>query len=139
MENRIDILELEQSEEESKVMKLSETYWKDYLKEKNYNTDPNKMCEICIKDQIQKYGKQSIICSGLNSIENRQEGFSDISDKFTEEEISELNSLYNPYDYMKTFLDFDKKVKSFQDRFYQRLILSCSARYKVVRMGRRTR
>ena len=135
---KIGIVELETSEEESKMLKLSETYWKDYLKEKNYNKDSSKMCELCIQDQIKKYGKQTIVCSGINSIENKQEGFEEIKHNFTEEEISELNSIYNPYDYMKTYLDYDKKVKSFQDRFYQRLILSCSARYKVVRMGRRT-
>ncbi len=138
MSNKIETVDLEVSVEESNMVKLSETYWKDYLKEKNYNTDSKKMCDICIKDQIAKYGKQTIICSGLNSIENRKEGFESIAHNFSEEEITELNALYNPYDYMKVYLDYDKKVKSFQDRFYQRLILSCSARYKVVRMGRRT-
>ena len=137
MDSKINVVNIDQSEEEIKVLKLSETYWKDYLEEKNYNKDPNKMCELCIEEQIKKNGSQTIICSGLNSIYTRQPGFDTIAHNFSEEEIQELNSAYNAYDYMKTYLDYDKNVKSFQGRFYQRLILSCSARYKVVRMGRR--
>ena len=32
------------SESETKIMNLSETYWRDYLKEQNYNKDINEMC-----------------------------------------------------------------------------------------------
>ena len=37
------------------ILGLYETYWKDYLKKKNYNTDPNEMCRICQMNQIKKF------------------------------------------------------------------------------------
>ena len=40
MDSKINVVNIDQSEEEIKVLKLSETYWKDYLEEKNYNNDP---------------------------------------------------------------------------------------------------
>ena len=52
MTEKLEIVQIEESEEESQVMKLSETYWKDYLRDNEYNKDPNKMCELCIEEQI---------------------------------------------------------------------------------------
>lgn len=134
--SKIEVVQVEDySEANGELEKLSDIYWKDYLKEKNYNKDINKMCEICISEQIEKYGSQTIICKGVNSAKNM---LGAIADKMSDEDLKELDPLYNPFDYMATYLDADQAVKQFQHRFYQRLLLGCSAKYKVVRMGRRT-
>lgn len=138
MSNKIETVQIEDvdnTETNKDISKLSDIYWKDYLKDKNYNTDIDKMCELCIKDQIKKYGSQVIICKGLNKAEAR---LGELSKNMDKEELAEFDMLYNPFDYMDKFLDYDKPERDFQHRFYQKMILGCSARYKVVRMGRRT-
>lgn len=137
--NKIDILEIEETENEKVVMKLSETYWKDYLKENQYNKDPEKMCEICIQEQIQKHGQQVIPCNGLNRARNNisRDVFEKLLETLTEEEKKELDALYDPYIYMETFLDIGQE-KKIEDRWYQKLISSCSAQSKVIRVGRRS-
>lgn len=137
--NKINIVEVEETEEESVVMKLSETYWKDYLKENKYNKDPNLMCELCIKEQIEKHGQQVIPCTGLNRAKNKLSSdiFNELVLNLTEEEKTELDALYDPYIYMETFLDIGKE-KQIEDRWYQKIISSCSAQSKVIRVGRRS-
>lgn len=51
------------------ISALYEMPWKEYLAAKNYNKDINKMCELCRKEQIDKYGKITIKCSGLKGVE----------------------------------------------------------------------
>lgn len=129
----------ELNEDSNKIMKLSETYWKDYLAEKNYNKDVNKMCEICIEDQKKKFGRIRIPCNGLNTASNIAKGhFDKIVKNLSEQEVKELDAIYNPFTYMSLFSEFEQPNRKFEHRFYQELILSCSARTKVVRMGRRT-
>ena len=134
----------ETSESETKIMNLSETYWRDYLKEQNYNKDINEMCSLCIKEQIEKYGKQTIPCSGLNSAKEKMsdELYKQIVSTLSEHEIKEMNSLFDPYTYMEVFLDANVPAKEngdnpLEDRWYQKLISGCSAQSKVVRLGRR--
>lgn len=136
---KIDIVEIEPSESETKVMKLSETYWKDYLRDNKYNKDPEKMCELCIEEQIKKHGTQVIPCTGINRAKNKlgESLFNQLIETLTEEEKKELDAVYDPYIYMETFLDIGKE-KKLEDRWYQRIISSCSAQSKVIRVGRRS-
>lgn len=133
------------SESETKIMNLSETYWRDYLKEQNYNKDINEMCSLCIKEQIEKYGKQTIPCSGLNSAKEKmsEELYEQIIQTLSPQEIKEMNALFDPYTYMEVFLDANVPAKEngdnpLEDRWYQKLISGCSAQSKVVRLGRRS-
>ena len=139
MTEKLEIVQIEESEEESQVMKLSETYWKDYLRDNEYNKDPNKMCELCIEEQIKKHGQQVIPCTGINRAENKlgKHLFDQIVDTLTPEEKAELDALYDPYVYMDTFLDIGKP-KQLEDRWYQKIISACSAQSKVIRVGRRS-
>ena len=66
--------------ENERILKRSQLYWKDYLAEKNYNKDINKMCTICREDQIKAHGKITIPCKGL----------ADISCKYSAEEVKYL-------------------------------------------------
>ena len=126
MTEKLEIVQIEESEEESQVMKLSETYWKDYLRDNEYNKDPNKMCELCIEEQIKKHGQQVIPCTGINRAENKlgKHLFDQIVDTLTLEEKAELDALYDPYVYMDTFLDIGKP-KQLEDRWYQKIISAC--------------
>ena len=126
MTEKLEIVQIEESEEESQVMKLSETYWKDYLRDNEYNKDPNKMCELCIEEQIKKHGQQVIPCTGINRAENKlgKHLFDQIVDTLTPEEKAELDALYDPYVYMDTFLDIGK-TKQLEDRWYQKIISAC--------------
>ena len=144
---KINIITLEDTQEElneseKKVMKLSETNWKDYLEEMNYNKDPEKMCEICIKEQYEKHGGIVIPCTGLNTAANKAGDaiFKTLVDSLTPEELAELDALYDPYTYMETFLDLGVKGKSnsIESRWYQQIISKCSAQGKVIRLGRRS-
>lgn len=123
MDNKIEILEIENSEDESKVMKLSETYWKDYLRDNNFNKDVDKMCEICVEEQIKKHGAQVIPCTGVNRAKNKlgEKLYNSLIETLTEEEKRELDAIYDPYVYMDTFLDIGKE-KKLEDRWYQKII-----------------
>lgn len=130
----------ELSEDNKKLMKLSETYWKDYLKDKNYNKNINKMCDLCIENQIQKYGQQTIICSGINTAKNRtgnSEAYDAVVKTLSDVEIKELDSLYNPYTYMSLFSESNvpEVSRNFEYRFYQEQILSCVVEDTLVLMS----
>lgn len=134
----------EVSESETKIMNLSETYWRDYLKEQNYNKDVNQMCALCIKEQFEKYGSQTIPCTGLNSAKDKmsEDLFKQIANTLTEQEIKEMDAIFDPYTYMEVFLDTNKPAeesgdKPLEDRWYQKLISKCSSQSKVIRLGRR--
>ena len=134
----------EVSESETKIMNLSETYWRDYLNEQNYNKDVNQMCALCIKEQIEKYGSQTIPCTGLNSAKDKmsEDLFKQIANTLTEQEIKEMDAIFDPYTYMEVFLDTNKPAeesgdKPLEDRWYQKLISKCSSQSKVIRLGRR--
>lgn len=135
----IDDTQLEMSEEENKIAKLSEVYWKDYLADKNYNKDVSKMCDICIKEQKETHGRITIPCKGPNNAKNiSPEAYQDlVSQGFSEEELKDLDAVYNPFTYMSVYQDYGNIHRKFEHRFYQEMILTCSARSKVVRMGRR--
>lgn len=132
----------ELSEDNKKLLKLSEVPWREYLAEQNYSKNINTMCEECIADQIKTHGSQVIPCKGLNEakVQLGDEIYDEITKDYDSSQIEMLESLYDPYAYMEAYLDIEKKGKPerrFKRRWYQERILKCSARNKVIRMGRR--
>lgn len=139
IESDVEILEIEESTAEKEVMKLSDTYWKDYLNENSYNKDPNSMCEQCIAEQIKKHGAQVIPCTGLNRVQSKMNAiaFEKLVSTLTPEEREQLDTIYDPYIFMEKNLDIGKE-KRLEDRWYQKIISACSAQSKVIRVGRRS-
>ena len=125
---------------EQKIKTLSDIYWKDYLKDKDYNTDANKMCAICIKEQISKYGKQTIKCSGLLDLDNFIP--SEMQAAFSLAELDDLRQAVDPYYWADKNIDvgnIDNEAKRlFKYRWYQRNMSKCSAIKQTFRMGRRS-
>lgn len=141
--SKIDLINIEDEEDtSSEVLKLSEIYWKDYLEEQNYNKDINKMCEECIQTQYEKYGRRTIPCTGSGLAENQlgEDVFKEITAASSQEEVDAIKAVYNSYDFMESYCDINNKHKDkrlFKGRWYQQFITSCTARSKVIRMGRR--
>ena len=120
----------EADNDNDRVLKRSQLYWKDYLRDKDYNKDINKMCELCIKEQKETYGKVVINCKGL--ADARTELGSDIVDHYEEvlppEEFRKVLSLYDPYAFMEEFLDVENRGKEdrrFAKRWYQEMVIRC--------------
>ena len=140
--SKIDLVNIEEASDTSgEVLKLSEIYWKDYLEEQDYNQDVNKMCELCIEDQIAKYGSQTIPCTGLLTAPVQLGGhWDELLKNSTEADLKIYESLVNAYSFMDAYCDTpnigtDKRV--FKGRWYQEQLLQCSARSKVVRMRKK--
>ena len=128
-------------EEVTDVIELSEMPWRKYLKMKNYNKDRYKMCEVCIAEQKRKYkGETPIICNGLRDYKTSLKAKFDeniidsIVAELSEEEFDELQALFNPFDWFRVHMTDKSKA---QDRWTQELALSCSAKNKAIRWGRR--
>ena len=128
-------------EEVTDVIELSEMPWRKYLKMKDYNKDRYKMCEICIAEQKRKYkGETPIICNGLRDYKTSLKSKFDeniidsIVAELSEEEFDELQALFNPFDWFRVHMTDKSKA---QDRWTQELALSCSAKNKAIRWGRR--
>lgn len=126
--------------EEEDVNTLASMPWREYLRRANFNKDPHKMCELCIAEQKRKFnGKTPIICKGYDYYTNRlRDNYGDILDSLEEylssDEIDVLNAEFDPITWFKIHsIDKDK----LQDRFYQTMILRCSAKNKSIRAGRR--
>ena len=146
MTNKINMIEEVDeglSEENKRILKLSELPWRDYLADKNYGRNINTMCEECVALQIKEHGQRVIPCKGLADAKSMlgDEVYEDLVSTYTEEETELLNAIYDPYAYMEAYLDAEKKGKKdrrFIRRWYQERVIRCTAQSKVVRMGRRT-
>lgn len=118
--------------------------WKEYIKAKGFDKlqdEPIKnMCVKCVNDQIQRYGEVTIQCTGLQTFEasiTEQHGetvYKELLNVFDEAERLNIMQAYNPYDWMRANV---KDSKSFTPRWYQERTVQCSAKRKVLRMGRR--
>lgn len=131
------------SEENRRILKLSEVPWRDYLAEQEYGRDVDTMCEECVAKQIKDHGKRVIPCKGLASAKSMlgEEVYNNLSTNYTKEEAELLDAIYDPYAYMEAYLDSEKKGRDdrrFKRRWYQERVIRCTAQSKVVRMGRRT-
>lgn len=117
---------------------LAEIPWREYLENKKYNKDINSMCDLCIKDQIKKYGQQTIRCEGmLSGKKTIPEQFAHM---FTEEELDLVEQSINPYHWAAKNIDTaneNPSTKLFIPRWYQEQFLRCSAKRKTIRAGRR--
>lgn len=114
--------------------------WREYLRRANFNQDPDKMCELCIQEQKKKFnGSTPIICNGYNHYRERlKEGYGDVLEEIeklmSEEELKELNAEFDPVSWFE--VNSVDKTK-LQNRYYQQMILRCSAKNKSIRCGRR--
>lgn len=113
--------------------------WKDYLELQDYNKDINKMCELCRAEQIREYGKITIECSGIKDRSYLVP--SEYEEMFTDEELKTIDEVANPATWGDNNIDVDRKddpeKRKYARRWYQDQIISCSAKKKIIRCGRR--
>lgn len=138
---KIEVVNIDRSLDSYSIQELIDLDWKEYLKIANYNKDPYKMCEDCIAEQKRKYGGRTpIICNGLKdyktalSHQYSDEVLEEIEKHLTPEELSEIKGVYSAPDWFKANI---KDERTYSPRFHQDLLLKCSAKHKVIRMGRR--
>jgi hypothetical protein len=145
MSKVIEIIDQERIKEErrskmessSSIMDLYNMSWQDYLKHKKYDKDVKNMCSNCQKEQIRKYGKITIKCSGPKTINVLPE---DIISNFTADEYEEAKQEMEPYYWAEKNIDIhqrDPDKRLFVPRWYQKMQLQCSANKKAIRCGRR--
>lgn len=149
MSNKIEVLNIEEDTKVNKekpleaysIQELIDLDWKEYLRIANYNKDHYKMCEDCIAEQKRKYnGRTPIVCNGLKdyrtalSHKYSDEVLDTIEKEMTEEELLEIKGVYSAPEWFKANV---KDVRTYSPRFHQDLVLKCSAKHKVIRMGRR--
>ena len=145
----LDITEIEEKKEEAihtsldtmSIQELIDLDWKEYLKLANYNKDPYKMCEDCIAEQKKKYnGRTPIVCNGLKdyktslSSQYDDDVLEELAKEFSEEELLEIQGAFSAPEWFKSNI---KDPLAYSSRFHQDLVLKCSAKHKVIRMGRR--
>lgn len=150
MTNKIEVLNIEEDTKVNRekpleaysIQELIDLDWKEYLKKANYNKDPYKMCEDCIAEQKRKYnGRTPIVCNGLKdyrtalSHKYSDEVLDTIEKEITEEELLEIKGVYSAPEWFKANI---KDARTYSPRFHQDLLLKCSAKHKVIRMGRRS-
>lgn len=120
------------------ILGLYELEWREYLKRKNYNKDINQMCTNCQKDQLKRFGKITIECNGPRKVTEHVPD--DILDELSDDERAIVASLYDPYMYADMNLDSVKErneKRFFTKRWYQEQLVTCSAKRKAIRCGRR--
>ena len=88
------------------------------------------MCDLCIEDQIKKYGSQTIKCKGLASAEKMAgpDLYKEMTKDITEEEKLLLDCSIDPYLFMDTMVDREnigKEHRSFHRRWYQEGLVRC--------------
>ena len=138
---KIEVVNIDRSLDSYSIQELIDLDWKEYLRIANYNKDPQKMCEDCIAEQKRKYGGRTpIVCNGLKdyktalSHQYSDEVLEEIEKHLTPEELSEIKGVYSAPDWFKANI---KDERTYSPRFHQDLLLKCSAKHKVIRMGRR--
>ncbi len=115
--------------EAQKPIQLSQLNWRDYLAMKNYNKDADKMCGLCRKEQIDKYGKITIPCKGLAEVPETIKQFGHLNT----DELDLVRQIYDPYFWALKNI----KESVFKYRWYQELMARCTAPNLVSRQGRR--
>lgn len=145
----LDITETEEKKEKvihtsldtMSIQELIDLDWKEYLKLANYNKDPYKMCEDCMAEQKRKYnGRTPIVCNGLKDYKTSlasqydEDVLEELAKEFSEEELLEIQGAFSAPEWFKSNI---KDPRTYSPRFHQDLVLKCSAKHKVIRMGRR--
>ena len=133
--------EIVHSKKDLNSLEVAKIPWKTYLKMQNYNKDKYKMCEICIADQKKKFGGRTPIeCTGLRDYKPVLEEKYDVDiidsiiEELSDSELLELKAIFSPVDWFRANVH---DPDTYSERWYQSLTLSCSARNKVLRLGRR--
>lgn len=108
----------------------------------NYSIDT--MCQTCIKKQIEIHGEITIPCKGLATLKTSLEA--EIGEEISSEFYSEIlgaagsEALRISEEYENSYTWIENNILDpdlFSPRPYQRMINSCTAKMKVLRMGRR--
>lgn len=118
--------------------------FKKYLEFKDFNRDKYKMCEVCIADQKRRYnGRTPIECTGLKDFDaimetrytgEEKEALKEGLEALEVDERAALQGQFSPTDWFKHNTN---SPDTYTERWYQTLITSCSAKKRVLRMGRR--
>lgn len=140
--NKIEVVNVDERKiEDYSIQELIDMDWKEYLRIANYNKDPYKMCEECIAEQKRKYGGRTpIICNGLKDYKTAlshkysEEVIEAIEKEMSEEELLEIKGAFSAPEWFRAHI---KDSRTYSPRFHQDLVMKCSAKYKVIRMGRR--
>lgn len=135
---RKDIEDGDDKRPTSSLIQLYEMPWREYLKQKNYDTDINNMCRNCQKEQIRKYGKITIKCSGPKDISVLDQN---IIANMNREELEEIKQVMSPVYWAEKNIDINQKdptKRLYVPRWYQSMQLNCSASKKTIRCGRRS-
>lgn len=122
---RKDIPEDDNRTPTSSLIQLYEMPWREYLKHKNYDTDIKNMCSNCQKEQIRKYGKITIKCSGPKDISVVDP---EIVAQLNKEEIEEVKQAISPVYWAEKNIDIlqtDPNKRLYIPRWYQSMILTC--------------
>ena len=146
---KIDLIELMDENGSSQKVDKAEN-WRDTLEQikiDSNNFDLETMCKICIQQQYELGVKDkngnlttTIQCTGLQTFKNKtiretsEEVYNELKELISAEELSLGEQTENSMVWMENNIT-DKKL--FSPRPYQVLINSCSAKKKVLRMGRR--
>lgn len=135
---RKDIEDGDDKKPTSSLIQLYEMPWREYLKQKNYDTDVNNMCSNCQREQIRKYGKITIKCSGPKDISVLDQN---IIANMNKEELEEIKQAMSPVYWAEKNIDINQKdptKRLYVSRWYQSMQISCSASKKTIRCGRRS-
>lgn len=138
---RIDTIEL--LDEQPVVQKEEEKNWKQVLEDirtetKNFSVE--QMCELCIEKQLKESGGITISCTGLTTYKNKvtREYGEDVYDVLKETANAEVLDLAEQLENSDFWISRNiKNTKLFTSRPHQSMITQCSAKKKVLRMGRR--
>ena len=115
--------------------KGSTIHWKDYLDSLNIEKDVGKVCQQCREKQIRDSGKITISCNGMLALQDilTEEEIATIS----EEEIAGLEKEVNKFRWAKETFIKEDGTPLIADRYYQEMLIQCTAKRKVFRCGRR--
>lgn len=122
---RKDIPEDDNRTPTSSLIQLYEMPWREYLKHKNYDTDIKNMCSNCQKEQIRKYGKITIKCSGPKDISVVDP---EIVAQLNKEEIEEVKQVMSPVYWAEKNIDVlqtDPNKRLYVNRWYQSMQITC--------------
>lgn len=144
--SRIDVIE-DTEHKDSNGEQI--VHWRDYLVQNGYEDEKieslDDMCTKCIANQIKKNNKITIKCTGLATYKNKtvREFGENVYNAMTEEmsaaDLDIAEQTENSYHWMDKNVDVDSipEKRLFAERWYQKRINLCTAKRKVLRMGRR--
>lgn len=122
--------EIVQTELAEKAVVTSQVQWRDYLKNENYSESIDTMCDDCRSHQLAQHGEIHISCDGLANIDNIIP--KDLKVYFSDAELSRISEIADPYEWAMS------NVEGLQMRWYQEMMVRCTAKRRAYRCGRRS-